>query len=302
MDCTVSLQVQHHLAVYPNELFQGYRLELQMKSTEVDQALFTDSYCRVCSAQLISESQRVAHYESRKHANKVRLYYMLHPADGGCPAKKLRTEGSEEGDVVDKNKCCTLCNMSFTSAVVAQSHYQGKIHAKRLRLLLGEPPAITTKEEVTSSTGQLVAAVAAGEMPTVAVEAEAAVAVAVASPPRPGRVSHRYCQLCKAWFNNPGMAQQHYDGKKHKKNAARAQLLEQLGESLELGEINGLKRSHTCDVCHVTLNSVAQYHAHLQGSKHQNNIKACVCRVHVSKGKFTHLSRLACPLNSSQLA
>ena len=34
-----------------------------MKSTEVDQGLFTDSYCKVCSAQLISESQRVAHYE-----------------------------------------------------------------------------------------------------------------------------------------------------------------------------------------------------------------------------------------------
>ncbi|MBN3301255.1 ZMAT4 protein, partial [Amia calva] len=116
-----------------------------MKSTEVDQGLFTDSYCKVCSAQLISESQRVAHYESRKHANKVRLYYMLHPIDGGCPAKKLRTDnGNEEGDV-DKNKCCTLCNMSFTSAVVAQSHYQGKIHAKRLKLLLGEQPAITAK-------------------------------------------------------------------------------------------------------------------------------------------------------------
>lgn len=40
--------------------------------------------------------------------------------------------------MVDKNKCCTLCNMSFTSAVVADSHYQGKIHAKRLKLLLGE--------------------------------------------------------------------------------------------------------------------------------------------------------------------
>lgn len=52
--------------------------------------------------------------------------------------------GGDEGDV-DKNKCCTLCNMSFTSAVVAQSHYQGKIHAKRLKLLLGEPPAITAK-------------------------------------------------------------------------------------------------------------------------------------------------------------
>eukprot|EP00063_Salmo_salar_P042324 XP_014017159.1 PREDICTED: zinc finger matrin-type protein 4-like isoform X2 [Salmo salar] len=151
MDYTVSLQVQHQLTVFPTHLYQGYSLELQMKSTEVNQGLFTDTYCKVCSAQLISESQRIAHYESRKHANKVRLYYMLHPVDGGCPAKKLRTDnGSEEGDV-DKNKCCTLCNMSFTSAVVAQSHYQGKIHAKRLKLLLGEQPAITAKGTLSSS-------------------------------------------------------------------------------------------------------------------------------------------------------
>lgn len=34
-----------------------------MKSSDIDQELFTESYCKVCSAQLISESQRVAHYE-----------------------------------------------------------------------------------------------------------------------------------------------------------------------------------------------------------------------------------------------
>ncbi|KAK9968148.1 hypothetical protein ABG768_002487 [Culter alburnus] len=247
--------ISPHLTVCSHHLHRGYSLELKMKSTEVDPGLFTDSYCKVCSAQLISESQRVAHYESRKHANKVRLYYMLHPVDGGCPAKKLRTDnGSAEGDV-DKNKCCTLCNMSFTSAVVAQSHYQGKIHAKRLRLLLGEPPAITSKE-VTASSEHMVSEDSPG------------------SPSIHGRLSHRYCQMCKAWFNNPGMARQHYEGKKHKKNAAQANLLIQLGKSLENGdELNGLKRSHTCEVCSVTLNSVAQYHAHLQGSKHQNKIK-----------------------------
>lgn len=35
------------------------------------------------------------------------------------------------------------------------------------------------------------------------------------------------------------MAQQHYDGKKHKKNAARADLLEQLGKTLDMGEMKG---------------------------------------------------------------
>ena len=46
------------------------------------------------------------------------------------------------------------------------------------------------------------------------------------------------------------MAQQHYDGKKHKKNAARADLLEQLGKTLDLGELRGestsTRRAKTC--------------------------------------------------------
>uniref|UniRef100_A0A8B9I0X7 Zinc finger matrin-type 4 n=2 Tax=Anser brachyrhynchus TaxID=132585 RepID=A0A8B9I0X7_9AVES len=234
----------------------------QMKSSDIDQELFTESYCKVCSAQLISESQRVAHYESRKHASKVRLYYMLHPIDGGCPAKKLRSENGSDGDTVDKNKCCTLCNMSFTSAVVAESHYQGKIHAKRLKLLLGEPPALKAAETALSSLKQP----HTDRPPAV-------------SSPHQRRDSDRYCQLCAAWFNNPMMAQQHYDGKKHKKNAARADLLEQLGKTLDLGELRGLKRSYTCNICNVTLNSIEQYHAHLKGSKHQTNHLQLVTRV-----------------------
>ncbi|XP_078138805.1 zinc finger matrin-type protein 4-like isoform X2 [Centroberyx gerrardi] len=143
--------------------------------------LFTASYCNICNAQLISESQRIAHYESRKHANKVRLFYMLHPEDGGPPSKRLRPDNPDSADtVVDKNKCCTLCNMFFTSAIVAQSHYQGKTHAKRVRLVLGP---------------------LAGTSPT------------------------------------------------------------------------GLRSCYTCRVCTVTLNSIEQYYAHLQGSKHQNNLK-----------------------------
>lgn len=57
--------------------------------------------------------------------------------------------------------------------------------------------------------------------------------------PRRRRHSERYCQLCNAWFNNPSMAQQHYQGKKHAKNAARAHLLEQLGHTPHTGQEGG---------------------------------------------------------------
>lgn len=61
----------------------------------------------------------------------------------------------------------------------------------------------------------------------------------VVASPYQRRDSDRYCGLCAAWFNNPLMAQQHYDGKKHKKNAARVALLEQLGTTLDMGELRG---------------------------------------------------------------
>ncbi|KAJ8286780.1 hypothetical protein GJAV_G00043210 [Gymnothorax javanicus] len=250
MEYAVSFQVQQQLTVFPVHLDES-----QMKTTDVQPGLFTDSYCRVCSAQLISQSQRLAHYQSRKHANKVRLYYMLHPTDGGCPAKKLRTDSANDDATVDRNKCCTLCNMSFTSAVVAESHYQGKIHAKRLKLLLGDTAVPSPGAERPSNLASLPAE------------------VTTATSPRQQQDSDRYCRLCGAWFNNSGMARQHYGGKKHRRNAGRAHLLEHLSQTLGIGKTKGLKHSHTCEVCNVTLNSMAQYHAHLQGSKHQNNLK-----------------------------
>ncbi|TRY84086.1 hypothetical protein DNTS_008931, partial [Danionella cerebrum] len=167
---------------------------------------------------------------------------------------KRRGGGDSAENEVDRNKCCTLCNMFFTSAIVAQSHYQGKTHAKRVRLVLGESQSLPTNTESAPSTPQ-------GTDP----------------PPPPlwqPLTNHseagKYCCLCGAWFNNPMMAQQHYEGKKHKRNAARTRLLEQLAGSLDVSESTGLRRSYSCSVCKVVLNSIEQYHAHLQGSKHQN--------------------------------
>jgi len=50
-------------------------------------------------------------------------------------------------------------------------------------------------------------------------------------------------------------------------------LLEQLGTTLDMGELRGLRRNYRCTICSVSLNSIEQYHAHLKGSKHQTNLK-----------------------------
>uniref|UniRef100_A0A8C7X3Y1 U1-type domain-containing protein n=1 Tax=Oryzias sinensis TaxID=183150 RepID=A0A8C7X3Y1_9TELE len=120
-----------------------------------------------------------------------------------------------------------------------ESHYQGKTHAKRVRLVLGEPPNLTTATANPTNTDS---------SPTTPLPTDPA-----ACPPAPpalpwptavgsgngGREAGKYCCLCGAWFNNPLMAQQHYEGKKHRRNAARARLLEQLAGSLDATESTG---------------------------------------------------------------
>uniref|UniRef100_A0A3Q0QYP8 C2H2-type domain-containing protein n=1 Tax=Amphilophus citrinellus TaxID=61819 RepID=A0A3Q0QYP8_AMPCI len=80
---------------------------------ELLKSLLTDSYCHVCEAVLLFKSQRLSHYEGKKHAQKLKAY--------------LQTMSN------DKDRFCELCNMVFSSPVVARSHYEGKVHTKNLR-------------------------------------------------------------------------------------------------------------------------------------------------------------------------
>lgn len=43
-------------------------------------------------------------------------------------------ESKQEGtNGEDRNKCCPICNMTFSSPAVATSHYLGKTHAKNVK-------------------------------------------------------------------------------------------------------------------------------------------------------------------------
>ncbi|XP_028826871.1 zinc finger matrin-type protein 4-like [Denticeps clupeoides] len=158
--------------------------------------------------------------------------------------------------------------MFFTSAIVAQSHYRGKTHAKRLRLVLGEPAALPPggksidEFSLDSVIGTHSPTDPCPPPPTLAPPTAWSITIN-------NREEGKFCCLCGAWFNNPLMAQQHYEGKKHKRNASRARLLEQLAGSFGAIE-TGLRSSYSCRMCAMTLNSIEQYYAHLQGSKHQN--------------------------------
>ncbi|XP_038650755.1 zinc finger protein 346-like isoform X2 [Scyliorhinus canicula] len=224
------------------------------KIIEGNSELFTDTHCKVCNAVLISESQRLAHYQSKKHANKVRRYEELHQ-DGEPVAKIIKKDptGSSNGEV-DRNKYCPLCNMTFTSPVVAQSHYQGKNHAKTLKLKLKEEEKTPESAAAPKAKKEIA--------PTSAVQPNA----------EPGSSDpDKYCSLCQAFFNQPAIAKQHYVGKRHKKRETKAKLLEQLGQiGYNSAAAAAADKGYPCNTCNIVLNSIEQFQAHIQGIKHQN--------------------------------
>ncbi|NWZ49550.1 ZMAT1 protein, partial [Haliaeetus albicilla] len=224
--------------------------------------LFTDTFCKVCRAVLQFESQRASHYKGKKHAQKVRLYIQMHGKkderqEDGKQKKTDCTNFQMDGSgVVDRNKYCNLCNMFFTSPVVALSHYLGKIHAKKLKQLSVDQahmPAqsmqpVSAEESSSSSNTKL----------------------KLNDP-------DKYCKLCCAPFNNPLVAQQHYVGKKHRRNEARKKILEELGDKAVPAEssTNGSFFSavgvgyYMCPICNITLTSIETYQSHVQGNKHR---------------------------------
>ncbi|EQB78229.1 zinc finger protein 346 [Camelus ferus] len=251
-----------------------------------NQCLFTNTQCKVCCALLISESQKLAHYQ-----------------------KSSRSK--------DKNQCCPICNMTFSSPVVAQSHYLGKTHAKNLKLKQQSTKVEALSKRLTNPF--LVASTLALHQNREAIDPD------------------KFCSLCHATFNDPVMAQQHYVGKKHRKQETKLKLMAHYGrladpavadssgsflsqqlrlpgmyprdsvvkgtthQDLALG-MSVLNEGHLrmlskaaapsplltgrlsilplmcvaagkgypCKTCKIVLNSIEQYQAHVSGFKHKN--------------------------------
>ncbi|XP_078487358.1 uncharacterized protein LOC100185629 isoform X1 [Ciona intestinalis] len=93
--------------------------------------MFLPDLCKVCNAELNTTDQSQAHYMSDKHQKKVRHYFLVKV--GALPEK-----GKEKEEVKKKKsefERCNLCSCDFTSEIVANAHYLGKKHAKKLKEL-----------------------------------------------------------------------------------------------------------------------------------------------------------------------
>ncbi|XP_073746047.1 zinc finger matrin-type protein 1 isoform X2 [Callorhinus ursinus] len=209
--------------------------------------LYTDNFCSICGVVLQFESQRISHYEIHR------------------------------SEVADRNKFCDLCNMIFSSPVVAQSHYVGKVHAKKLKQLMEENDQVSPSGFQPEMGGPLTTS------------AESTFLKPLAVKPPPGGIkdktmpsssssaldlnnTNKYCKLCPASFNSPLMAQQHYVGKKHKRNEARKKFVDNIREKPlpAKSDANAFSmRTYVCHICNITFTSLEMFRSHMQGSEHQ---------------------------------
>ncbi|KAM9028286.1 lysine-rich coiled-coil protein 1 [Ara ararauna] len=240
--------------------------------------LFTDTFCKVCKTVLRFESERTSHYKGKKHSQKVHIYLQMHG-----DKRQKKTDGidfqMDESEAVDQYKYCSLCNMSFTSPVDALSHYLGKIHAKNMKQF--------SKEVHMPAQGMQI-------VPAFPVLSESSTSMSPASQQPLGEKSlqpsgakesssssnrrlkfndpNKFCRLCCASFNSPVIAQQHYSGKKHRRNEARKKILEELGDKAVPAESSTSAVGvgyYICPVCNVSLTSIETYQSHLRGKKHR---------------------------------
>ncbi|XP_007427672.1 zinc finger matrin-type protein 1-like isoform X2 [Python bivittatus] len=228
--------------------------------------LCTDTFCKVCGAVLQFESQRIAHYEGKRHAQKVRLYLQMHNE-----RKDRLHMNFQENPNMDKNTYCRLCNMIFTSPVVAQSHYLGKIHAKKVKQLSDQTQPIQDVQSEPDSSAIPV-------LPEASLEKNSQQDVDSEDSSSSCRTAldlddpDKYCKLCSATFNNPLMAHQHYVGKKHKRNELRKKLMAEIGtQAIPVeSKANALGvGNYICPTCSISLTSIEMYQSHMQGNKHQ---------------------------------
>ncbi|XP_008278757.1 zinc finger matrin-type protein 1 isoform X2 [Stegastes partitus] len=172
----------------------------------------------------------------------------------------------------DKDRFCELCNMVFSSHVVARSHYEGKVHTKNLRKQGLHLPERNTEVHTLPSLAQDPDHSEQKSSPEGGTEhlLDPAATTATTSTEVDLKDPNKYCALCAASFNNPQMALQHYNGRKHQRNQARQELLKELGDDAQQAD------SLMCHMCSLQFNSVEMYQAHMQGNKHQIREKKVV--------------------------
>ncbi|XP_056894487.1 zinc finger matrin-type protein 3 isoform X1 [Takifugu flavidus] len=208
-------------------------------------------YCKLCNVTLNSAQQAQAHYQGKNHSKKLRNFYAgsqqppairIPEALEGAGQTAL-SSGSNDGDagrqalykgatrviLATENDYCKLCDASFSSLAVAQAHYQGKNHAKKLRL--AEAQQNSTNVESTSEAAPKRSRKDGSEYRLVKNRRSPQLPASVSGPyynPRPRQRIPRdlamcvtpsgqfYCSMCNCGAEQEADFRQHLESKQHK--------------------------------------------------------------------------------------
>ncbi|XP_011612494.1 zinc finger matrin-type protein 1 isoform X3 [Takifugu rubripes] len=236
------------------------KVEGVKRDEDLLKGLLADDYCHVCEAVLLFESQRLSHYEGKKHAQRVRVYLQAKRAERTKQedAAAQVTVHVKRTMTTDKDHFCELCSMMFSSPVVATSHYEGKVHARNIRKQDRRSETSPAEDTVSRSAQE-----GSAELPDPPVSTSSPNTEVDTKDP------NKYCSLCAVSFNNPHTALQHYNGRKHQRNLSRQELLKGVEDHIKQAGL-------VCQICSVQLNSVEMYKAHMQGNKHLSRQKKVV--------------------------
>ncbi|XP_068175643.1 zinc finger matrin-type protein 3 isoform X2 [Antennarius striatus] len=208
-------------------------------------------YCKLCNVTLNSAQQAQAHYQGKNHSKKLRNFYAgsqqppairipealeasgqtaLGSGSSDCDAgRQALYKGATRVILATENDYCKLCDASFSSPAVAQAHYQGKNHAKKLRL--AEAQQISSSMDGSSEAAPRRSRKDGSEYRLVKNRRSPQLAANVPGPyynPRPRQRIPRdlamcvtpsgqfYCSMCNCGAEQETDFRQHLESKQHK--------------------------------------------------------------------------------------
>lgn len=185
---------------------------------------------------------------------QVRFY--TGPTAEAQPASELPAQPA----IANPAMHCQLCNVGFNSAVHAKQHYEGKNHAKKLKL--SQPPATIPAAMIAVTTVD-----------------------ATLDQYKPTLVGPFVCELCDVSMTSQPQLDAHLQGKPHRTKVERTNKLAAFGEVPNILASPGGKRDNYsiyrtpsgqlyCSFCNISVDSDHQFGQHLESKKHKSKQKS----------------------------
>ncbi|XP_056016836.1 uncharacterized protein LOC125681162 isoform X2 [Ostrea edulis] len=183
---------------------------------------------------------------------------------------------------------CKLCNLTISHPSQAQSHYNGKHHAKKVRLYK-QSAALEATLARKAAQGDLVTTInlvtevnpASDDKPKDENVQAISESVIEKMKDENDRV---YCKLCQVAFNSPKQAIQHYEGKNHAKKMKAAGIVQISETDKQHVKIDGAV--FECKMCSVQVTCNEQLQSHLNGAKHKGKLRSLERAADSNRGRW----------------